>query len=137
MHFRLKETPGGIPATPARRMISAVVIAVFASAVTGFVLFKFGSSEPIVNDYPKLVFKSVFMHDARATYYSSGGAANNIVIPIFKWLAVAAGSIVWLLVWRSTDPKRKKPVIADGQRADSRGMLTAQKAKQAKRRNRT
>ena len=137
MHLRLKETPGGLPATPAKRLISAAVISVFASSLTTYLLFKFGSSELIVNDYPKLVLKSFFLHDTNAAFHADFASINYISITLFKLLALVIGIVSFYLIWWSSDPKRRKPVIADGLRADSRGMLTAQKAKQAKLRNRT
>lgn len=129
----LKLTPGGIPLTPARRLGIAVMMGFLAWAITIYLLFKFGSSEPIVNDYPLLKLKSLI--SKTAAYWAAGAERENMIVHIYIWLAVAIALTVGFVTWRKADPNRQKQIISRGQKADSDAVHAALQARLKKSRD--
>lgn len=113
---RLKDTPGGMPLTQSNRVKLSILMAVTAGLAVLVLLCLFGSSEPIVNDYPKLKATSLF--SARSAHYAHGAEVETVV-RYFRWAALVIGLGVGFAFYSASDPKKRKRVVNRGQIADS------------------
>lgn len=113
--MRLKETPGGLPATPGRRLSAALAMFLTASGFSFVILCQF-SSQPIVNDYPKLKLMAPFSE--RSAYFSRL-AEEQTPASYFLLGSLALGLLVGGLIWVQSDPKKRKLIVERGQSINS------------------
>lgn len=116
----LKETPGGLPVTKRQRMGAACGMTIVIFALVFGLLCKFGSSNPIVNDYPKL--KALSLISPRAAYFAQK-AQDETMVPYFMLGAAIFAASVGLQLWLSSDPRKRPLIVERGQKADSDALL--------------
>ena len=114
--MRLKETPGGLPLTFARRIAASTGLASSAGWITYLLLSLHASSDPLVRHYWRLKALSVVSQNARVWALH---AEQTTPVLYFVGAAAFVACCVGVMVWRFSDPGRRRLIVERGQIADS------------------